>query len=110
MLNRSSLTPTYPASLSDCLIQTDPLPKFDDIGAIARQFYPDCIITTRGYDFRGDTYANPETYEAATRDPEKYDLLRARMGGWSEFFVTMFPARQAQHQRRPLRRPDPVAA
>ena len=104
MLNRSSLTPTYPASLSDCLIQTDPLPKFDDIGAIARQFYPDCIIATRGYDFRGDTYANPETYEAATRDPEKY----AGTHGW--FFVTMFPARQAQHQRRPLRRPDPVAA
>ncbi len=25
MLNRSSLTPIYPASLSDCLIQTDPL-------------------------------------------------------------------------------------
>ena len=109
MLSRSSLTPIYPASLSDCLIQTDPLPKFDDIGAVARQFYPDCIIATREYDFRGDTCANPETYEAATRDPEKYDLLRARMGGWSEFFVTMFPARQAQHQRRPFE-PDPVAA
>src|SRR5262249_54410834 len=25
MLNRDSLTPIYPASLSDCLIQTDPL-------------------------------------------------------------------------------------
>ena len=36
-------------------------------------------------------------------DPEKYDLLRARMGGWTEFFVTMFPAHQAQHQRRPIR-------
>jgi pyruvate-formate lyase len=47
------------------------------------------------------TCANPETYEAAVRDPEKYDLLRARMGGWTEFFVTMFPAHQAQHQRRP---------
>ena len=35
MLNRSLLTPIYPASLSDCLIQTDPLPKFDDIGAVA---------------------------------------------------------------------------
>src|SRR5262245_7797840 len=35
MLNRSSLTPIYPASPSDCLIQTDPLPKFDDIGAVA---------------------------------------------------------------------------
>ncbi len=33
MLNRSSLTPIYPASLSDCLIQTDPLwpaPGLDD--------------------------------------------------------------------------------
>jgi hypothetical protein len=98
MLNRSSLTPIYPASLSDCLIQTDPLPKFDDIGAVARQFYPDCIIATRGYDFREGHLRQP----TATRDPEKYDLLRARMGGWSEFFVSMFPAHQAQHQRRPF--------
>ena len=29
MLNRSLLTPNYPASLSDCLIQTDPLPAAD---------------------------------------------------------------------------------
>jgi len=35
MLNRGSLTPIYPASLSDCLIQTDPLPNFDDIGPVA---------------------------------------------------------------------------
>jgi phospholipase D3/4 len=37
------------------------------------------------------TCANAETYEKAKRDPEKYDLVRARMGGWTEFFVTMFP-------------------
>jgi pyruvate-formate lyase len=49
--------------------------------------------------------ANPETYEQARLDPEKYDLLRVRMGGWSEFFVTMFPAHQAQHQRRPFETP-----
>jgi pyruvate-formate lyase len=55
------------------------------------------------------TGVNPETYEAATRDPEKYDLLRARMGGRSEFFDTMFPAHQAQHQDL-LGRPDPVTA
>lgn len=48
------------------------------------------------------TCANADTYEQATRDPEKYDLLRARMGGWTEFFVTMFPAHQAQHQQRPI--------
>jgi pyruvate-formate lyase len=52
------------------------------------------------------TCADPETYEQATKDPEKYDLLRARMGGWTEFFVTMFPAHQAQHQRRPFELPQ----
>jgi pyruvate-formate lyase len=44
--------------------------------------------------------ANPEIIEQARLDPEKYDLLRARMGGWTEFFVTMFPAHQAHYQRR----------
>jgi Dyp-type peroxidase family len=48
------------------------------------------------------TCADPETFEAATVDPEKFDLLRVRMGGWSEFFVAMFPAHQSQHRRRPL--------
>lgn len=48
------------------------------------------------------TCANPETFAEASRNPEKYDLLRVRMGGWSEFFVAMFPKHQAQHQRRPL--------
>ncbi len=52
------------------------------------------------------TCANNETYEEAARDPEKYDLLRARMGGWTEFFVTMFPAHQAQHERRPVEMPS----
>ena len=37
----------------------------------------------------------PEDY------PEKYDLLRVRTGGWTGFFIMMFPALQAQHQRRP---------
>ena len=59
----------------------------------------------RGSSIMTITCGNPETYEAATRDPEKYDLLRARMGGWTEFFVTMFPAHQAQHQRRPFETP-----
>jgi Dyp-type peroxidase family len=48
------------------------------------------------------TCANADTLEKATQNPEKYDLLRVRMGGWSEFFVAMFPAHQAQHQRRPV--------
>ena len=40
------------------------------------------------------TCANNDTYEKAVSDPEKYDLVRNRMGGWSEFFVTMFPDHQ----------------
>ncbi|KAH7373515.1 hypothetical protein KP509_17G059900 [Ceratopteris richardii] len=53
------------------------------------------------------TCANPSTLEGATKNPEKYDILRARMGGWSEFFVAMFPAHQAQHERRPRDIADP---
>ena len=60
----------------------------------------------RGSTIMTITCADPETYEQATKDPEKYDLLRARMGGWTEFFVTMFPAHQAQHQRRPFELPQ----
>jgi Dyp-type peroxidase family len=52
------------------------------------------------------TCANPETFAEAAKNPEKYDLLRVRMGGWSEFFVAMFPGHQEQHQRRPLSTPD----
>jgi Dyp-type peroxidase family len=51
------------------------------------------------------TCANPETFQQAALQPEKYDVLRVRMGGWSEFFVAMFPQHQAQHQRRPLSTP-----
>jgi hypothetical protein len=44
-------------------------------------------------------------------DPEKYDLLRVRVGDWTEFVVTMFPAHQVQHRRRPGDLPGmPVAA
>ncbi|WP_434389378.1 Dyp-type peroxidase [Melittangium boletus] len=56
----------------------------------------------RGANILTVTCANPETLAAAARDPEKYDVLRVRMGGWSEFFVAMYPAHQEQHQRRPF--------
>ena len=46
------------------------------------------------------TCADLQTYEAAVQDPERYDLVRVRMGGWTEFYATMFPAHQDQHQRR----------
>lgn len=59
----------------------------------------------RGSSIMTISCANPETYEQATLDLETYDL-HAGMDGWTEFFVTMFPARQAQHQRRPFETPD----
>jgi len=48
------------------------------------------------------TCASPETLGAAPARPERYDLLRVRMGGWSEFFTSMFPESQQQHLRRPV--------
>lgn len=46
--------------------------------------------------------ADPETLLEAQKSPERYDLIRMRMGGWSEFFVAMFPLHQEQHKRRPI--------
>jgi pyruvate-formate lyase len=48
------------------------------------------------------TVANPETFAGAQKNPEAYDLLRVRMGGWTEFYITLFPDHQSQHMRRPL--------
>lgn len=48
------------------------------------------------------TCANPETYDNAASLPEKYDLLRVRMGGWSEFYVAMFGDHQQYIKRRPF--------
>jgi pyruvate-formate lyase/deferrochelatase/peroxidase EfeB len=48
------------------------------------------------------TCADPETLLNAQEYPERFDLLRMRMGGWSEFFVAMFPHHQEQHKRRPI--------
>jgi pyruvate-formate lyase len=46
------------------------------------------------------TCADLDTYKNASADPERYNLVRVRMGGWTEFYATMFPAHQDQHQRR----------
>lgn len=52
------------------------------------------------------TCANPNTYQQAETQPERYELVRVRMGGWSEFFAAMFPAHQQQHERRPYFVPE----
>ncbi|KAH9989888.1 PFL-like glycyl radical enzyme [Xylariaceae sp. FL0662B] len=46
------------------------------------------------------TCADLETYQRASEDSEKYNLLRVRMGGWTEFYATMFPEYQEHQQRR----------
>lgn len=48
------------------------------------------------------TAADPSTLAEASVKPDEFDLVRVRMGGWTEFFITLFPKHQAQHQRRPL--------
>src|SRR5690606_41885369 len=52
------------------------------------------------------TAASPATFADAPARPERYDILRVRMGGWSEFFTSMFPESQQQHLRRPVSTPD----
>lgn len=46
--------------------------------------------------------ADVDTMLKAQQYPEQYDLLRMRMGGWSEFFIAMYDAHQEQHLRRPI--------
>lgn len=48
------------------------------------------------------TVANPETFQRAAKKPLDYDLLRVRMGGWTEFYSVLFDTHKGQHQRRPL--------
>ena len=47
------------------------------------------------------TTADPETYQQSQIYPEKYDLVRVRQGGWSEFYIAMFPEHQSYIARRP---------
>ena len=70
---------------------------FEELVRVLRQF-----ADGRGSNILTVTCASPETLAAAPNRPERYDLLRVRMGGWSEFFTSMFPQSQQQHLRRPL--------
>lgn len=46
--------------------------------------------------------ANVNVMKEAVNNPEKFDLLRVRTGGWSNFFVSMFPTSQIQQIQRPI--------
>jgi pyruvate-formate lyase len=52
------------------------------------------------------TVADPDTYAVAGGQPEQYELVRVRMGGWTEFYAAMFPAHHDQHRRRPYFVPE----
>ena len=48
------------------------------------------------------TCVDKATQKRAQMEPQKFNLIRNRMGGWSNFFVSMFPEHQLQHARRPV--------
>ncbi|WP_299084024.1 pyruvate formate lyase family protein [uncultured Ruegeria sp.] len=48
------------------------------------------------------TVASTKTLLEASERPFDYDLLRVRMGGWTEFFSVLFEAHRKQHVRRPI--------
>lgn len=52
------------------------------------------------------TVADPNTYQMAAKEPERFELVRVRMGGWTEYFAAMFPEHQKQHERRPFFIPE----
>lgn len=52
------------------------------------------------------TVADPDTYQMAAKEPERFELVRVRMGGWTEYFAAMFPEHQKQHERRPFFTPE----
>lgn len=51
------------------------------------------------------TTASADTMQKASEAPLDYDLLRVRMGGWTEFFSVLFDAHKKQHIRRPMYHP-----
>ncbi|XP_072013896.1 uncharacterized protein [Amphiura filiformis] len=64
------------------------------------------FVSGEGSNVMTVTCASSDTLDEARKNPEAYDLLRLRMGGWSEFYTAMFPHNQEQHRRRPYNVPD----
>ncbi|WP_409525576.1 Dyp-type peroxidase [Nitrincola sp. MINF-07-Sa-05] len=52
------------------------------------------------------TCADPDTFRQAMQQPEPYDLVRVRMGGWTEYYVAMFDFHQESILRRPYYLPQ----
>ena len=69
------------------------------------QLISDFSLSKLGSNMITITCASPTTYANAMEFPERYDLVRVRMGGWSEFFVAMFDFHQEYIRRRPYYAP-----
>jgi Dyp-type peroxidase family len=61
----------------------------------------DAFVDGAGSNVLTVTVADQETFLKASKSPESYDLLRVRMGGWTEMFVAMHALHQKVHPRRP---------
>ena len=61
-----------------------------------------CMQGETGSNLVTVTCVDRDTQERAQLEPQKFDLVRNRMGGWTNFFVSMFPEHQLQHARRPV--------
>jgi Dyp-type peroxidase family len=61
----------------------------------------DAFVDGAGSNILTVTTADQGTFLAAANSPESYDLLRVRMGGWTEMFVAMHATHQKVHPRRP---------
>lgn len=61
----------------------------------------DAFVDGAGSNVLTVTVANQDTFLSAAKSPESYDLLRVRMGGWTEMFVAMHSIHQQVHPRRP---------
>ncbi|XP_019647703.1 PREDICTED: uncharacterized protein LOC109487998 [Branchiostoma belcheri] len=80
----------------DLLIREDfPLDKLTDF----LRHYSDLDVPI-GSNVITITCADPETLEKASNMTDPYELVRVRQGGWTEFFITLFPVHQGQQRRR----------
>ncbi len=61
----------------------------------------DAFVDGDGSNILTVTTADQATFLAAANSPESFDLLRVRMGGWTEMFVAMHATHQKVHPRRP---------
>jgi Dyp-type peroxidase family len=71
--------------------------SIDDLVEVLKQF-----ARGRSSNILTITAADPNSMEKAMSNPEQYDLLRVRTGGWTAYFTAMFPNIQEQHKRRPF--------